>query len=132
MKIINIQKKFVSDMSKELIELPKSPIGKIDCPLNTLLSKINKFKKTAIPLKYTHDKYVSSKGEQIISSEYIDKNKFRLFWNKFFIISPKKKLVQEDFIDAVNKTTIKYSPVTGKMESLQASSPRGTIKYMFA
>ena len=132
MKIINVQKKFVPDISKELPELPKSPIGIIDCPLNEFLSKVNKFKSTAVPVSYTHDEYVSSEGEKIICSDYKDKNGFRLFWKKFLILNPKEKLVREDFIDIVDKTTIKYNPTTGKMKSLEASSPKGTVKYIFA
>ena len=132
MKIINVQKNFVPNVSKELPELPKSPIGIIDCPLNEFLSKIKKFKSTAVPVSYTHDEYISSEGKKVICSDYIDKNGFRLFWKKFLILNPKARLVQEDFIDIVDKTTIKYSPSTGKMKSLQASSPKGTIKYIFA
>lgn len=132
MKVVNVQKRFVADISKEFKELNKSPIGIIDCPLNEFLSKINKFKSTAVPISYTHDEYISSGGEKVICSDYKDKNGVQLLWKKFLIFNPKEKLVREDFIDIVDKTVIKYNPSTGKMKSLEASSPKGMVKYTFA
>ena len=129
MQITGIQKNFVTQLPKGIGELDKSPIGKIDCPVDEFLSKISDFKASATPVQDTYGEFILNSGEKVIRSDYKAKNGFQLVWEKIF--SPDKKLTKESFIDILDKTTIEYVPSTGKMKLLEASSPKGIIKYIF-
>ena len=129
MRIIEIQRNFVTQLPKGIFELNKSPIGIIDCTPDEFLSKITDFKRNATVVDYSFDEFVLNSGEKVIRSDYKDKNGFQLFWERIF--NTENKLTKENFIDILDKTTIEYTPLTGEMKRLEASTPRGTIKYIF-
>ncbi len=129
MRIIEIQRNFVTQLPKGICELNKSPIGIIDCTPDEFLSKITDFKRNATVVDYSFDEFVLNSGEKVIRSDYKDKNGFQLFWERIF--NKDNKLTKENFIDILDKTTIEYTPSTGEMKWLEASTPRGTIKYIF-
>lgn len=128
MRIIEVQGNFVSQLPKGTMELNKSPIGIIDCPPDEFLSKISDFKRNADMLEYSYDEFILNSGEKVIRSDYEDKNGFQIFWEKIF--DKDNKLKKENFIDVFDKTTIEYTP-TGEIKLLEASTPRGRIKYIF-
>ena len=109
--------------------MDKSPIGIVNCPPDEFLSRITDFKENAVPVEYTYNELVLNSGEKVIRSDYKAKNGFQLVWEKIFDIN--KKLIKEIFIDILDKTTIEYTPSTGKMKFLEASTPRGIVKYIF-
>ena len=129
MRIIETQSHFVTQLPKGMVELNKSPIGIIDCPLDEFLSRISDFRRNAVALDYTYDEFVLSSGEKVVRSDYKAQNGFQLFWEKIF--NTDKKLTKENFIDVLDKTTIEYAPSTGEMKLLEAKTPRVTVKYIF-
>ncbi len=129
MRIIEIQRNFVTQLPKGICELKKSPIGIIDCTPDEFLSKITDFKRNATAVDYSFDEFVLNSGEKVIRSDYKDKNGFQLFWERIF--NTENKLTKENFIDILDKTTIEYTPSTGEMKRLEASTPRGIVKYIF-
>ena len=129
MRIVKTQRNFVTQLPKGVKELDKSPIGIIDCPPDEFLGKISDFKESAVPIEGTQDEFILNSGEKVVRSDYKAKNGFQLFWGKIF--NTDKKLTKEIFIDIFDKTTIEYAPSTGEMKLLEASSPRGTVKYIF-
>ena len=129
MRIIETQSRFLTQLPKGMIELKRSPIGIIDCPPNEFLSRISDFKRNAIEVEETYDEFVLNSGDRVIRSDYKDKNGFQLFWGKVFNID--NKLIKEIFVDILDKTTIEYTPSDGEMKLLEASTPRGEIKYIF-
>ena len=80
-------------------------------------------------VEQTYNEFISNSGEKVIRSDYKAKNGFQLFWEKIF--NRDKKLTRENFVDALDKTTIEYKPLSGEIELLKASTPRGNIKYLF-
>ena len=129
MLVTKVQGNFITQLPKGTMELPQSPIGKINCPPDEFLSRISDFKENAIPVEGTYRELTLNTGEKVISSDYKAKNGFQLFWEKIFNVN--KKLTKENFVDIFDKTTIEYSPSTGKMKLLEAKTPRGTVKYIF-
>ena len=129
MHITEIHRNFVTQLPKGTRELDKSPIGIVNCPPDEFLSRITDFKENAVPVEYTYNELVLNSGEKVIRSDYKAKNGFQLVWEKIFDIN--KKLIKEIFIDILDKTTIEYTPSTGKMKFLEASTPRGIVKYIF-
>lgn len=129
MRIIETQRNFVTQLPKGTMELNNSPIGIIDCPPDEFLSKISDFKRNATMVDYSYDEFILNSGEKVIRSDYETKNGFQIFWEKFF--NTDKKLTKENFIDIFDKTTIEYSPSTGEIKLLEATTPRGTVKYIF-
>ena len=129
MRIIETRSNFLTQLPKGLWELSKSPIGIIDCPPDEFLSRISDFKKNAVLVEGTYDEFILNSGEKVIRSDYKDKNGFQLFWEKIF--NTDKKLTKENFIDVFDKTTIEYAPSTGEIKLLEASTPKGTVKYIF-
>ena len=129
MRVIEIQSSYVTQLPKGTPELNQSPIGIINCPPDDFLSKISDFRNNAIPVEYSYDEFVLNSGEKVIRSDYKAKNGFQLVWEKIF--NKDKKLAKENFIDILDKTTIEYAPSTGEMKLLEASTPRGTVKYIF-
>ncbi len=129
MQIVEIQSNIAKQLQKGYWELSQSPIGIIDCSCDEFLNKISDFKKNAVALEDTYDEFVLSSGETVIRSDYKAKNGFQLFWEKVF--NQDKKLIMENFIDVFDKTTIEYAPSTGKMKLLEASTPKGKVKYIF-
>lgn len=130
MHITEIQRNFVTKLLKGTIELHKSPIGILNCPPDEFLSKISDFKETAVPIKDAYRELFLNSDEKVVGSDYKAKNGFQLFWEKIF--NTEEKLTKENFVNIFDKTTIEYSPSTGKMKLLEASTPRGRIKYIFA
>ena len=128
MRIIEVQRNFVSQIPKGTMELNKSPIGIIDCPIDEFLSKISDFKRNSDIVEYSYDEFILNSGEKVIRSDYEDKNGFQLFWEKVF--NKYEKLIKENFIDVFDKTTIEYNS-EGEMKLLEASTPKGTVKYIF-
>ena len=129
MRIIETQKNFVTKLPKGTMELKNSPIGIIDCPPDEFLSKISDFKRNAAVVDYSYDEFILNSGEKVIRSDYETKSGFQVFWEKIF--NADNKLTKENFIDIFDKTTIEYSPATGEMKLLEATTPRGTVKYIF-
>ena len=111
------------------MELKQSPIGMINCPPDEFLSRISDFKENATPVDYTYRELVLKSGEKVIGLDYKAKNGFQLLWERIF--NTDKQLIKESFVDILDKTTIEYTPATGKMKFLEATSPRGIIKYIF-
>ena len=129
MRIIEVQRNFVTQLPKGTMELNKSPIGIIDCQPDEFLSRISDFKQNAVVVDYSYDEFVLNSGETVIRSDYKAQNGFQLFWEKIF--NSDKKLTKENFIDILDKTTIEYIPSTGEMKLLEASTPKGKVKYIF-
>ena len=129
MHITKISGSFVTKLPIGTMELHKSPIGIINCSPDEFLAKISDFKENALPVNGTYRELNLNSGEKVISSDYKSKNGFQLFWEKIF--NADKKLTKESFIDIFDKTTIEYAPSTGEMKQLEASTPRGTVKYIF-
>ena len=130
MHITEIQRNFVTQLPRGTMELNQSPIGIVNCPPDEFLGRLSDFKANAVPVEDTYRELTLNSGERVISSDYKAKNGFQLFWEKVFNID--EKLTQENFIDIFDKTTIEYAPTTGKMKLLEAKTPRGTVKYIFA
>jgi hypothetical protein len=128
MKVTCIQKNIKTQLPK--IELPKSPIGKIDCEPDIILDRIDEFKENAIPVYGTSDEFILSNKNKVIRSDYVDKKGNQLTWQKIF--TPNKKLLEENFIDILNKANIKYDLSNGNIRFLRASTPRGTVIYKFS
>ena len=82
MKITCIQKNIKTQLPK--LELPKSPIGKIDCEPNVILDRIDEFKKNAIPVSGTSDEFILSNRNKVIRSDYLDQKGNQLTWQKIF------------------------------------------------
>ncbi len=129
MKIVEIQRNFATGLPKKIRELNKSPIGTIDCPPDEFLSRIADFKNNAALAENFRDEFILNSGEKVVRTDYITPNGFQIFWDKVF--NADKKLTKERFIDILNKTTIEYSPSSGEMKLLEASTPEGTVKYIF-
>lgn len=127
MKVTRVQKNIKTKLPT--IELQNSPIGKINCPPEQILNRINEFKRNAVPVDGTSDEFILNNKNKVIRSDYIDQKGNQLTWQKIF--TPNKKLFGEIFVDMLNKANIKYDLSNGNIRFLRVSTPRETVIYTF-